>query len=225
MIRVLIADDQALIRLAVSQLIANEPDLEVVGEARNGAEAIELAVSLVPDVVLMDIRMPVLDGLDATGRICGDPMLAAVRVLILTTFEEDEYIVQALRAGASGFIGKGTESADLMRAIRTVHRGDALLSPAATRSLINRCRVGQSAPPVPAGGVPLSLSLLTERETEILLLVARGLSNSEIAAKLVISPLTAKTHVNRTMTKLVAHDRAQLVIIAYESGLLQPGTG
>lgn len=226
MIRVVIVDDQALIRLAVGQLIANEKDLEVVGEARNGAEAVELAKSLLPDVVLMDIRMPVLDGISATARICGDPALAAVRILILTTFEEDEYIVQALRAGASGFVGKGTESADLMRAIRTVHQGDALLSPAATRSLINRSIVGQAEASAPVQGeAPPSLAMLTEREIEILILVARGLSNTEIALQLVISPLTAKTHVNRTMTKLAAHDRAQLVIIAYESGLLQPGTG
>jgi DNA-binding NarL/FixJ family response regulator len=170
--------------------------------------------------VLMDIRMPVMDGIQATAAICADPELSATRIIVLTTFEEDEYVLQALRAGASGFVGKGTEAGDLMNAIRTVHGGDALLSPRATRALIDR----YTAPAAPATlVVPAALALLTERELEILLLVAGGQPNGAIAENLVISPHTAKTHVNRMMTKLGVHDRAQLVIIAYESGLLVPG--
>jgi DNA-binding NarL/FixJ family response regulator len=221
-ISVLIADDQTLIRTAVRELVSHEPDFEVVGEAADGGVALAQARLLRPDVVLMDIRMPVLDGIEATRAICGDPELANTRILILTTFEEDEYVVEALRAGAGGFIGKGTEAADLMRAIRTIHQGESLLSPRATRALITRYVVG-------AGGtgeavaVPPSLAQLTDREREVLTLVARGQSNQEIADVLFISPLTAKTHINRTMAKLYAHDRAQLVVIAYESGLLVPG--
>lgn len=222
-IRVLLADDQSLIRAALGSLVGNQPDLEVVGEAMNGAEAVALSATLLPDVVLMDIRMPVLDGIEATRAICADPALAAVRVLVLTTFEKDEYIVRALRAGASGFIGKGTETADLMRAIRVVHQGDQLLSPAATRSLIDRYVLPAAAVPSAGKAAPVPFGDLTDREGEVLLLVAKGLSNADIAAELVISPLTAKTHVNRVMTKLGVHDRSQLVIIAYEHGLLRTG--
>ncbi|GGF23721.1 DNA-binding response regulator [Subtercola lobariae] len=232
----LIVDDQALIRSAVREIVRHEPGFEITGEAVNGEQAVELAESMRPDVVLMDIRMPVLDGLAATRLICGNPELAAVKVLILTTFEEDEYILEALRSGASGFIGKGTEPADLLRALRTVHDGNALLSPTATKSLIDRYvrppggrSLGGSGSTGGSGGaggadaLPAVLASLTDRELEILVLVASGLSNDDIAARLVISPLTAKTHVNRTMLKLGAHDRAQLVIIAYETGLIVPG--
>jgi DNA-binding NarL/FixJ family response regulator len=220
MISVLLADDQALIRTAVAELVSHEGGFTVVGEAANGREAVDLVRATRPDVVLMDIRMPVMDGIQATDAICRDPELAATRVIILTTFEEDEYVLQALRAGASGFLGKGTEADALMAAIRTVDEGESLLSPKATKALIARYLEPSTQTVL---RVPDSLQLLTEREREILLLVATGLSNSEIAAQLVISPQTAKTHVNRMMTKLDAHDRAQLVIIAYESGMLVPG--
>jgi DNA-binding NarL/FixJ family response regulator len=220
MISVVLADDQSLIRTAVAELVSHEEGFSVAGQAGNGREAVELVRQTRPDIVLMDIRMPVMDGIQATAAICADPDLAATRIIVLTTFEEDEYVLQALRAGASGFVGKGTEAADLMNAIRTVHGGDALLSPRATKALIDR----YTAPAEPAAlVVPAALALLTEREREILLLVGRGNANGAIAAELVISPHTAKTHVNRMMTKLGAHDRAQLVIIAYESGLLLPG--
>lgn len=219
MTTVLIVDDQALIRAAVRDLLDADADVEVTGEAVDGAQAVGLARRTRPDVVLMDIRMPVLDGIAATARICADADLADTRVLILTTFEEDEYLVQALRAGASGFIGKGAEPDEIVRAVKAVHAGESLLSPAATRSLITRYVLPRTA----AESVPPALADLTEREREVLLLVARGRSNDEIAADLVISPHTAKTHVKRIMTKLAAHDRAQLVILAYESGLLTPG--
>lgn len=216
-IRVLIADDQPLIRSGFRVLIDAEPDLAVIAEAANGREAVRLASEYRPDVVLMDIRMPDLDGLAATSEIATDRRLAGVRVLILTTFEIDAYVFQALRAGASGFLGKGAEPAELAAAIRTVYRGDALLSAAATRSLIARCLT------IPDHRPRISLTGLTEREREVMGLVASGLSNDEIAARLVVSPHTAKTHVNRAMAKLGAHDRAQLVIFAYESGLVSPG--
>jgi len=220
MISVVLADDQSLIRTAVAELVSHEEGFTVAGQAGNGREAVDLVRRTRPDIVLMDIRMPVMDGIQATAAICADPDLAATRIIVLTTFEEDEYVLQALRAGASGFVGKGTEAPDLMNAIRTVHGGDALLSPRATKALIDR----YTAPAQPAAlEVPAALALLTEREREILLLVARGHANGAIADELVISPHTAKTHVNRMMTKLGAHDRAQLVIIAYESGLLVPG--
>jgi DNA-binding NarL/FixJ family response regulator len=220
MISVVLADDQSLIRTAVAELVSHEEGFRVAGQAGNGREAVELVRQTRPDIVLMDIRMPVMDGIQATAAICADPDLAATRIIVLTTFEEDEYVLQALRAGASGFVGKGTEAADLMNAIRTVHGGDALLSPRATKALIDR----YTAPAEPAAlVVPAALALLTDREREILLLVGRGNANAAIAEELVISPHTAKTHVNRMMTKLGAHDRAQLVIIAYESGLLLPG--
>ncbi|MBD8536719.1 response regulator [Plantibacter sp. CFBP 13570] len=223
MTTVLVVDDQSLIRQAVADILSSESDLEVVGEAVDGAQAVSLAQELRPDVVLMDIRMPVLDGIGATAAICADPELADTRVLILTTFEEDENLIATLRAGASGFIGKGSEPEEIVRAVRAVHAGDALLSPAATRSLITKYVVAADEPTSPRP-VPAELALLTERELEVLLLVARGRSNQQIADELVISPHTSKTHVNRIMTKVAAHDRAQLVILAYESGLLRPGS-
>ncbi|PRI12061.1 response regulator [Leucobacter massiliensis] len=221
MTTVLIADDQVLIRQAVTGILAVHDDLTVVGEAADGRDAVAEAARLRPDVVLMDIRMPELDGIAATRQICDDPELASTRVLILTTFEEDEYVVSALRAGASGFIGKGAEPEDIVRAVRAVHAGDALLSPAATRGLIARY-VLRDGPRLDHRELP-ALSELTEREREVFLLVARGRSNQDIADALYISRHTAKTHVNRIMTKLGAHDRAQLVILAYEHGLITPG--
>ncbi|PRY68077.1 LuxR family two component transcriptional regulator [Glaciihabitans tibetensis] len=221
MITVMLADDQALIRTAVAELVSHEPGFSVIGQAADGREAVAMARELRPDIVLMDIRMPVMDGIQATAAICADPQMAGTRVVILTTFEEDEFVLQALRAGASGFIGKGTEAGDLMNAIHTVHAGDALLSPRATKALIDRYVTPASKSAIL---IPDELALLTDREREILLLVGRGHSNAAIAADLVISPQTAKTHVNRMMSKLGAHDRAQLVIAAYESGLLVPGS-
>jgi DNA-binding NarL/FixJ family response regulator len=221
-ITVLVVDDQALIRQAVADILGGEPGIAVVGEAVNGREAVAAASALRPDIVLMDIRMPELDGIAATAAICADPALASSRVLILTTFEEDEYLVEALRAGASGFIGKGSEPDEIVRAVRAVHAGDALLSPTATKSLITRYVLPRAPAPTT---VPAELEQLTEREREVLLLVGRGRSNQEIADDLFISPHTAKTHVNRIMAKVYAHDRAQLVILAYESGLLAPGAG
>ncbi|AZZ53012.1 response regulator transcription factor [Rathayibacter festucae] len=221
MTTVLVVDDQPLIRQAVTDILSSESGIEVVGEARTGREAVELATRLRPDVVLMDIRMPELDGIGATALICADPELTATKVLILTTFEEDEYLIAALRAGAGGFLGKGAEPEEIAAAVRAVHAGDSLLSPAATRSLITRYVLApQASPPLVE---PPEFAQLTDREREVLLLVARGRSNQEIADDLVISPHTAKTHVNRIMSKLSAHDRAQLVIAAYESGLLTPG--
>ena len=220
MIRVVVADDQALVRAGFRVLLDAEAGVEVVGEATNGREAVELTRAERPDVVLMDIQMPEVSGIDATRRIAADPALDAVRVLILTTFELDEYIVDALRAGASGFLIKDTEPVELVRAVRVVAAGDSLLSPSVTRRLIGEFvdnRSGPSVTPSPA------LDLLTEREREVLALVGRGLSNDEIAAQLFISVATARTHVSRAMTKLHARDRAQLVVAAYESGLVTPG--
>jgi len=219
-IRVLLADDQTLIRAGFRVLVDSAPDLEVVGEATTGREAVDLARSLRADVVLMDIRMPELDGIEATRLITADEDLAGVRVLILTTFEIDENVLRALRAGASGFLSKGVEPADLLDAIRLVAAGEALLSPGATRSLIARFL---QQPEPGARPSPERLGSLTDREREVLTLVAAGLSNDEIAERLYVSPLTAKTHVNRAMTKLGARDRAQLVVIAYQSGLVRPG--
>jgi len=221
MTAVVVVDDQSLIRQAVVDILDNHDDITVVGQASNGLEAVRLASTLHPDVIVMDIRMPELDGIAATAQICSDPTLAQTKVLVLTTFEEDENLISALRAGASGFVGKGAEPEDIVRAVRSVHVGDALLSPAATRALIDRF---VSAPAAPSRlQLSPALASLTEREQEVLLMVARGLSNQEIADALFISPHTAKTHVNRIMTKVQAHDRAQLVILAYESGLLTPG--
>ncbi|MBL1087200.1 response regulator transcription factor [Streptomyces actinomycinicus] len=221
-IRVLLADDQALLRSAFRVLVDSEPDMEVVGEAADGAQAVRLAKEHGPDVVLMDIRMPGTDGLAATRLISADPALAQVRVVILTTFEVDDYVVQALRAGASGFLGKGSEPEELLSAIRVAAGGEALLSPAATKGLIARflARGDDGDGPDPARSE--RLGTLTGREREVLVQVAGGHSNDEIAERLEVSPLTVKTHVNRAMAKLGARDRAQLVVIAYESGLVRP---
>ncbi|MCF2540829.1 MULTISPECIES: response regulator [Streptomyces] len=220
-IRVLLADDQALLRSAFRVLVDSEPDMEVVGEASDGEEAVRLAKQERADVVLMDIRMPGTDGLAATRMISADPALAHVRVVILTTFEVDDYVVQSLRAGASGFLGKGSEPDELLAAIRVAAGGEALLSPAATKSLIARFLAhGDGDGRDPARGE--RLDALTVREREVLVQVAGGHSNDEIAERLEVSPLTVKTHVNRAMSKLGARDRAQLVVIAYESGLVRP---
>ena len=215
--RVLLADDQVLIRSGFRALIDSAPDLEVVGEASDGAEALVLARATCADVVVMDIRMPGLDGIEATRQICADEDLAGVRVLVLTTFELDEHVLDAVRAGASGFLGKGVEPTVLLDAIRTVAGGDALLSPKATRALITRY-LEPHEDPIAA---PASLSALTDREREVVGLVAGGLTNDQIAGALYVSPLTAKTHVNRAMMKLGARDRAQLVVIAFQSGLVR----
>ncbi|MFB7558760.1 response regulator [Streptomyces brevispora] len=223
-IKVLLADDQALLRSAFRVLVDSEPDMQVVGEAADGAQAVELARSTRADVVLMDIRMPGTDGLTATRMISADPDLADVRVVMLTTFEVDEYVVQSLRAGASGFLGKGAEPDELLNAIRIAAGGEALLSPAATKGLIATflAQGGSSGEEPGAAEYSERLAALTTREREVLVLVAGGLSNDEIAERLVVSPLTVKTHVNRAMAKLGARDRAQLVVIAYESGLVRP---
>jgi DNA-binding NarL/FixJ family response regulator len=220
-IRVLLADDQALVRAGFRALLDAQADIEVVGEAADGAEAARLTADTQPDVVLMDIRMPVLDGLEATRRIVEDPRCASVRIVILTTFDLDEYVFEALRLGASGFLVKDTEPVDLLRGVRAVASGDALLSPGVTRRLIAEF-ADRSRPLTTSGGAP-RLDVLTEREREVMALVAAGLSNEEIAARLVVSPATAKTHVSRAMVKLAARDRAQLVVFAYEAGLVRPG--
>ena len=223
--RVLIADDQALIRGGFRVLIDSAPDLEVVGEAATGRAAVDLARSTRADVVVMDIRMPEMDGLQATREICADDDLAGVKVLVVTTFEIDEYVVAAIRAGASGFVGKGVEPAELIAAIRTVAIGDALLSARATRGLITTFLAQPTGVPLAS---PAELAGLTDREREVVTLVALGLSYDEIADRLFVSPLTAKTHVNRAMTKVRARDRAQLVVMAYQSGLVSaqiPPTG
>jgi DNA-binding NarL/FixJ family response regulator len=219
-IRVLLADDQALIRAGFRVLLDSADGIEVVGEAGNGAEAADLAAQLRADVVLMDIRMPGTDGLEATRRIAADEGLAGVRIIILTTFESDEYVYQAIRAGASGFLVKDAEPADLIQAVRVVAGGDALLAPRVTRRLITDLASRPERPRIDGH----QLDVLTEREREVLSLVAGGLSNDEIATQLYVSPLTAKTHVSRILTKLAARDRAQLVVLAYESGLVIPGT-
>jgi DNA-binding NarL/FixJ family response regulator len=225
-VRVLLADDQVLIRSGFAALVNSADDLEVVGEAGDGTEAVRQAGALRPDVVLMDIRMPGVDGLTAARQIAASPDLSEVRVIVLTTFEADEYVVEALRSGASGFLGKSVEPDELLDAIRVVARGDALLSPRATRSLIARflAQPGRSGPD-PAGPAPVdaALDVLTEREREMVALVAHGLSNEDIAARLHLSPLTVKTHVNRAMSKLRARDRAQLVVLAYQTGLVRAG--
>jgi len=217
-IRVLLADDQTLVRSGFRALLERAEDIEVVAEAADGSEAVERARAERPDVVLMDIRMPRVDGLEATRRITADAGLAEVRVIMLTTFELDEYVFEALHAGASGFLLKDVEPDELRAAVRIVAHGEALLSPSVTRRLIREfvAQPGRHRPP------PEQLDSLTEREREVLALVAEGLSNQEIAERLVISPATAKTHVSRTMLKLHAHDRAQLVVVAYETGLVRP---
>jgi DNA-binding NarL/FixJ family response regulator len=219
-IRVLVADDQVLIRAGLRGIIESAPDLQVVAEASTGREAVQLARTARADVVLMDIRMPDLDGLQATKLITADEDLAGVRVLILTTFELDEYVLRALRAGASGFLGKGATPTALVEAIRTVADGEALLSAAATQALIAQFLTSAEHGPQPD---ITALDPLTEREREILALVAHGLSNDAIGERLFLSPLTAKTHVNRAMAKLGVRDRAQLVVIAYQTGLVKPG--
>jgi DNA-binding NarL/FixJ family response regulator len=216
-IRVLLVDDQPLIRAGFRALLDAEDDIEVVAEAADGYQAVECATAQVPDVALIDVQMPVLDGIEATRRIAADPSLAGVHVVILTNYGLDEYVFNALRAGASGFLVKDIEPEELLRAVRVAARGDALLSPAITRKLISEY-VSRPPETYPTA----SLAVLTNREREVVALVARGLSNDEIAAHMVISPTTAKTHVSRAMTKLGARDRAQLVIYAYESGLVTP---
>ena len=218
MIRVVLADDQVLVRAGFRALLDAQDDIEVVGEAGDGEQAVRLATELTPDVVLMDIRMPGTDGLAATRRISADGNLAGVRVVILTTFELDEYVFEAIRSGAGGFLVKDTEPDELVQAVRVVAGGDALLSPSVTRRLI-----GEFAARAKAHQDVGGLDELTDREQEVLALVADGLSNAEIAKRLYLSPATAKTHVSRAMIKLRARDRAQLVVIAYESGLVRPG--
>jgi DNA-binding NarL/FixJ family response regulator len=221
-IGVLLADNQALVRAGFRALLGPQADMEVVGEAEDGAAAVRLARETRPDVVLMDIRMPGHDGLAATRDIVADPRLAGVRVIVLTTFTEDSYVFDAVRFGASGFLVKDIEPAELIHAIRVVHRGDALLAPVVTRALIEEF-AARSRTVQPDHRLAAMIASLTEREREVVTHVAAGLSNDEIATRLVVSPATAKTHVSRAMTKLAARDRAQVVVLAYESGLVRPG--
>jgi DNA-binding NarL/FixJ family response regulator len=218
-IRVVVADDQALVRSGFTVLLRSAPDLEVAGEAADGLEAVELATRLRPDVVLMDVRMPNVDGIEATRRITADPRLASTRVIILTTFDLDEYVHEALRAGASGFLLKDTLPEELLNAVRVVAAGDALISPRITRRLIEEF----ARRPDPSATSSAALAPLTERELEVLVLVAKGNANSEIAEVLYVSHATVKTHVSRLLSKLYARDRAQLVMLAYETGLVTPG--
>lgn len=240
MIRVLLADDQALVRAGFRMLLETSDDICVVGEAQNGGTAVALAREHLPDVVLMDLHMPEVDGLTATRLIAGDSRLASVRVVVLTTFDDDESVFAALRAGASGFLVKDVEPDELLQAVRVVARGDALLTPSVTRAVIEAFAAGKTVAELPGtvpGGAQASgsrparrqptvhpgMASLTDREREVVCLVAAGLSNDEIARKLVVSPLTAKTHVSRSMMKVNARDRAQLVVFAFENGLAHPG--
>lgn len=220
MIRVVLADDQGLLRAGIRALLDAEDDIEVVGEAANGAEAVALVRETAPDVVLMDIRMPGTDGLEATRQIAADERLSGTRVVVLTTFDLDEYVFEAVRIGASGFLVKDTEPAELLRGVRAVAAGDALLSPGVTRRLIGEFATRSRPHATPAAD---RLGELTEREREVVALVGEGLNNDEIARRLFLSPATAKTHVSRSMVKLQVRDRAQLVVLAYESGLVRPG--
>lgn len=219
MIRVVIADDQPLLRSALANLFGAEDDIELVAEASTGREALAAVRDHRADVVVMDIRMPDVDGIAATAQIAADDDLAGVRVLILTTFEIDENVIAALRAGASGFLSKDADPAEIVRAVRIVAAGDSLLSPAATRAIVERV----VAAPARADAAPAALASLTSREVDVLGLVAGGLSNDEIAAELMVSPLTVKTHVSRILAKTASRDRAQLVALAYETGLVTPG--
>src|SRR3954468_9333526 len=221
MISVLLADDQALVRAGFRALLNAEPDIQVVAEAADGLEAVKQAQQTRPDVVLMDIRMPGVDGLEATRRIAADPALAGVKVIVLTTFEQDEYVFEALRAGAAGFLLKAEDPEALVRAVRVVAEGESLLSPSVTRRVVEAFAGGAG----PTGPAARELEELTEREAEIVALVGIGLSNGEIAERLVISPATARTHVSRAMLKVGARDRAQLVVFAYEAGLVTRGRG
>jgi len=216
--RVVVADDQLLVRAGLAALLDAQDDVEVVGQADDGEQALALARELRPDVVLMDVRMPRLDGIEATRRITADPALAGVRVVVLTTFELDEYVFDALRAGATGFLVKHTEPADLVRAVRVAAAGESLLSPGATRRLVAEFAARSAPPPHDP-----RLDALTDREREVMVLVAQGLSNEEVAGRLVLSPATARTHVGRVLAKLGARDRTQLVVLAYETGLVRPG--
>jgi DNA-binding NarL/FixJ family response regulator len=218
-IRVMLADDQALVRAGFASLLGRARDLAIVGEASTGDEAVRLARAVRPDVILMDIRMPGLDGIAATSQIVADPQLRDCRVVVLTTFETDEHVFAALSAGASGFLTKEVEPDELRRAVRVVAGGDALLSPSVTRRVVSQL----AHRPPPATDAKLRLAVLTAREVEVVLLVAAGLSNDQIAERLVISPMTAKTHIGRAITKLAVRDRVQLVITAYETGLVVPG--
>ena len=218
-IRVLVADDQALVRAGLVSLLDAQPGIEVVGEAADGRAAVDQALRLRPDVVLMDVRMPVLDGISATRELAQRPELDQLRIVVVTTFELDEYVFEALRAGASGFLVKHSELAELIRAVRVVAEGDALLSPGVTRRLVREYAARARPAPDAAG----RLAELTEREHEVLVQVARGLSNDEVGRELVMSPATARTHVSRILMKVGARDRAQLVVLAYESGLVRPG--
>ena len=218
-IRVAIADDQPLIRSGVRTMVDHATDLDLVGEAADGEQAVALAQRARPDVMLMDIRMPVIDGIESTRRITADPDLHGVRVVILTTFDLDDYVYAAIRAGASGFLLKDAPPEDILAAVRVVASGEALLAPSVTRRLIEHF----ARQPVAEPAVPPELGALTEREREVLALVGKGLANAEIAEQLYVSPATAKTHVSHIMTKLYARDRAQLVVVAYESGLVRPG--
>ncbi|GAA2666852.1 MULTISPECIES: response regulator transcription factor [Nonomuraea] len=216
MIRVLIADDQGMVRTGFTVFLSSQPDIEVVGEAANGAEALERVAELAPDVVLMDVRMPVMDGLEATRRLMAS---ARTKVLILTTFDLDDYVYEALRAGASGFLLKDASAAQLAEAVRVVAAGDALIAPAVTKRLIHEfARLGG-----PRAPTVKRLAELTERETEVMTLIAQGLSNQEIASRLVVAEQTVKTHVGRVLTKLDLRDRAQAIVYAYETGLVRPG--